>query len=325
MVHLKKVAIAILTLSSSIALAGTMGPACTQEGVALPCDSSGWNVSIEALYLKNMYNANFLSGINIGSGSGVRIIAPMAYDFEWGFLLGIGYQYGAGSDINVNWMEWHDPNQIRLAPPVGTLATSPGSTLANLFYETSKIDVVNLELGQKIELGQVKDIRLHGGLQFANIRSTPMSTSTITGGVGPDAPFNGTSSYTEKYSMRGVGPRVGADLSYNIYSPFALYANAATALLVGKTKYADDASYTDTSRPVRSNFQTIVPEFEGDVGAKYTYGLAQGSVIIDVGYKVINYLEPLHDTNFDLTTFTTTRNQINYGLQGPHAGLKWVG
>ncbi|KTC84982.1 Lpg1974 family pore-forming outer membrane protein [Legionella brunensis] len=322
---LKKASLVIFALGSNVAFSGAMGPVCTPSSVNVPCPTTAWDVGIQALYLESLYNNNTLSTVNIGSGSGVRIFGEIDNDFEWGFRLEGSYHFSTGNDLNLNWTYWRDDNKLRLGPNVGRLARQITATLTDRYYGSAGLDAVNLEFGQHVDFGEYKNIRFHAGVQYADLDNKRRQDSVIAGAVGDLAFLNGLTSVTSKYTFEGAGPRVGADMSYDIGRGFAIYGNGAAALLIGDSKYSNNAPFNDETRPVHSTYTTLVPELEAKLGGKYTYMTSKGSLTFDVGYMVVNYFDPLHRSDLDLLSVVEYRDNINFGLQGAYAGVKWVG
>ncbi|HAT3975380.1 TPA: hypothetical protein RG395_002142 [Legionella pneumophila] len=321
----KNAILVAFVLGSNVAFSGAMGPVCTPGSVNVPCPSKAWDVGIQALYLKALYNNNSFSTVNIGSSSGVRIFDELDNDFEWGFRLEGSYHFSTGNDLNVNWIHWRDDNKLRLAPTPGRLALQPNASLTQRYYGSAEFDAVNLEFGQHVDFGQYKNIRFHAGVQYADINNETRVDETIANAINELAFLNGTTSLTSTHSFSGAGPRIGADMSYDIGKGFAIYGNGAAALLVGDSKFANNAPFNDVTRPVRSVYTTLVPELEAKLGGKYTYPMTQGNLTFDVGYMVVNYFDALHRSDVNLAPVVEYRDNINFGLHGPYAGVKWIG
>jgi len=323
--RLKAVAVAVMALGSSLAVAGSMGPVCTPGNVTVPCEANSWGFGIQALYLEVLSNNNsWLSNYNLGSSSGERLYG-YEKGLEWGFRLDASYYFSTGNDLTLNWTYWKDPNDRR-ATITGRWAADQTGVLETAIDANTRFDQVNFELGQHVDFGEHKDIRFHGGVQYARIENNNANFNSLTGSVlFPDENF--AQNVTTKQKFDGVGPRVGADMTYNFDNGFALYGNGATAILVGTSISRDDAPTTPTSRPVNSRYDAIVPEIEAKLGGKYTWGgFAQGMLTLDVGYMVVDYIDALHYSNVDLVVSgLEIRDNIHFGLSGPYAGIKWVG
>lgn len=332
MLNLKKAAVAVALLSSSAVFAGTMGPVCTPGNVTVPCERTAWDFGVQALYLQPALSAG--NGYDFYSTNidGVRHYHDFDPDWGWGFKLEGSYHFHTGNDLNVNWYHMNKKTNNHFGDFFLTAfdPTLLGSSLSTR-YEP-KWDAVNVELGQHVDFSEWKVIRFHGGVQYARIEhdytanlTTPFGFTPITGVV-PGTPFRLFSAETK---FNGFGPRVGADMSYNLGNGFAVYANGATALLIGQGKFRSafglvPALVTPFGFPGNGSKTTMVPEMEAKLGAKYTYALAQGDLTLDAGYMWVNYWDANH-VLVGHADGTFTARESNFALSGPYVGLKWVG
>lgn len=308
MSNLKKTAIAVLALSSSAVFAGTMGPVCTPGNVTVPCESTAWDFGIQALYLQPAHTAGIGYDYYTADALGNRFYHDRDLDWGWGFKLEGSYHFNTGNDLNVNW--YHMSKTTHNNDNYLVTAYQPRIE--------PKWDAVNVELGQHVDFSEWKIIRFHGGVQFARVQHDYRLYSLTTQYLGAES----------KYS--GFGPRIGADMSYNLGNGFAVYANGATALLIGSSKfdnsflngYASDSFYGVAGG--HGSRRTMVPELEAKLGAKYSYAMAQGNLILDGGYMWVNYFNANH-TIVAPTTTTYSIRESNFALSGPYVGLKWIG
>lgn len=316
MLNLKKTAVAVLAFGSSAAFAGTMGPVCTPGNVTVPCERVAWDVGAYALYLKPTYN----SGLNhlTYSTSGVsQVFHENNLDYEWGFKLEASYHFATGNDLNLNWYHFDNSQTVTRS---GTLTISPDTTVTGT-ERTSfgpQWDAVNLEFGQHVDFGEFKNIRFHGGVQYARIETDIKRHSVDT---------VDNVSYSDKSNAKfnGFGPRVGADMSYDLGNGLAMYGNAAVAVLAGEHKYSEAAGNSSVggltlSKHVQSD-TVLVPELEAKLGLKYTYAMAQGELTLDGGWMWVDYLNAQKAGD----GIGVTPWESDFGLQGPYLGLKWVG
>lgn len=289
MLNLKKTATAVLALvGSSAVFAGTMGPVCTPGNVTVPCESTAWDFGVQALYLKPAYSG-FLGYIGTNTSNVSGHAYERSLDWGWGFRLEGSYHFNTGNDLTVNWLHYGKSTDFTYV--------DEDTSLTNYGYIKPRFDAVNVEFGQHVDFGEMKDIRFHGGVQWARVRTS----------IGQGYASNNYGSALN-LSMNGFGPRVGADMTYNFGNGFAVYGNGATAILVGTSKTNGLGVGVDRS--------AIVPAVEAKLGAKYNYAMAQGDLTLDAGWMFVNYfnaqsLVPGFDSDF--------------GLQGPYVGLKWIG
>lgn len=314
MLNMKKTAVAVLAFGSSVAFAGTMGPVCTPGNVTVPCESQAWDVGIQALYMNVYLNDDYAYPYSSSSVSGTTFTEThheAGPDWGWGFKLEGSYHFNTGNDLTVNWYHLNDnenTTSIRSAVDFDT---------DRLEYRVDpRWDAVNVEMGQHADFGMFKDIRFHGGLQYARVEVANTIRGFVGTGTGTQV-INGVA----KSKFSGVGPRVGADYSYNFGNGLAIYANGAAALLVGDSDA--DSRITQNFFGSSTNVQTgsrttVVPELEAKIGGKYTYAMAQGDLTLDAGWMVANYFNAI-------TNPLSFADDSDFAVQGPYVGLKWVG
>lgn len=304
MFKMKKTTLAILALSSSVGFAGTMGPVCEPGHVVVPCASTGWDLGIQALYLKSTYSANSAyAGSRFINGTQVR--NEFDFDWGWGFKLEGSYHFNTGNDLNINWYHFNKTSTNNF---IVTIPVADG-VFTDLGFTTSvepKWDAVNFELGQHVYFGEFKDIRFHGGFQYLRLSHEIQTFVPATG----DA-------FLINSDFKGFGPRIGSDFSYNLVNGLAIYANGAAALLVGDSNLNGNLLLTG-GIPTTASKLTVVPELEAKTGVKYNYAMAPGVITLDAGYMWINYFNAQHAT-------TVLPDETNVAFNGPYAGVKWVG
>lgn len=284
MLKLKKAAIAVLALSSSAVLAGTMGAVCTPGAVSVPCDRNAWEIGGHALYLEAVHTGPFSYLGTIGS-----VLNSIDAGWDWGFALETTYHYGSGNDVNVAWNH------------VAFNANHFVSVADVRRYETNW-DAVNAEFGQTVVLSSTNKVRIHSGIQYAQINSSLNRGITATG-------FNS--------DYNGFGPRLGIDMNYGFGNGFELYGKSAAALLVGTSSFSDLIAINTFS----GSYTKVVPEFDAKLGINYAYPLAQGDLIFDAGYLWMNYL------NIHQNTVNSNGNVGSGGFaaSGPYVGLRLIG
>lgn len=327
MLNLKKTAVAVLALSSSAVFAGTMGPVCSAVNVTVPCESTAWDVGGRALYLQPVYSGGGYSYAAVNNNN--RYIDYNS-TWGWGFMIEGSYHFETGSDANLNWYHFSRSASknytVSNAGALGALVAV--STTTNGAISTDpKWDAINLEFGQHVDFGEKKDIRFHGGVQFARIANTVKLAGSLTGSLtsvlgNVSGVYSAT--FQRKPTYNGFGPRVGADMGYAWGNGLSVYANGATALLAGSNKVSN--SFTDNqgnSLTQSASKSTIAPVLEGKLGLAYDYAVAQGDLTLDLGWMWINY--------WNVTQSVAGVGPIagaqegDFGVQGLYFGLKWLG
>jgi hypothetical protein len=333
MLNIRKTALAVLALSlgSSAAVAGTMGPACVPGSVTIPCERTAWNFGAGAIYLQPTVNSTF-GYLGYDAVGGIEIDPPFIFfdgldkrlnDFNpqwgWGFKIEGSYHYNRGDDINLNW--YHINNSTHRDRDFDF--TFFLVNVEDLFtLETSnnpKWDAVNLEFGKHMDFDETKSVRFHAGVQYSHIE---MNTNLRLDDV-PD--FFERFNLNNDMKFNGFGPRIGADFNYMLGNNFSIYGNGAAGLLVGTSSF-NNGIFFDEDLIIGNNGSrtTVVPELELKIGAKYVYVAAQGDFTLDAGYMWVDYLgEPLHS---GLGAFgVALARGTDFALNGPYIELKWEG
>ena len=320
MLNLKKTVFAVCAISSSAVFAGSMGPVCTPGSVTVPCAHSAWDFAGQALYLKPAASNHGFLGSN--SVNGVEQYNREKFTWGWGFKLEGSYHFNTGNDLNLN---WYHMNESFNQPTVNTDISNALSFARTYGINTVKPqwNAVNLEFGQHVDMGEFVGVRFHEGFAYARVQTKRDFTGTGVPFVGASTPFYAT--LNKVYN--GVGPRLGADTSYNFGNGFSLYGNAATALFVGTGSFNKNISQIPGGFPLpvgstQTGSQTyIVPELEAKLGVTYTYAMVQGDLSLDAGWMWINYFNAQHEPIIVAGIVESS----DFGLQGPYIGLKWVG
>lgn len=316
MLNLNKIALVVLTSTSSAIFAGTMGPVCNPGNVSVPCERSAWEIGGHALYLKPSYS-NSLGYVGTQSSEVIPVVSYVknAPEWHWGFEVEGAYYFNTGNDLNLNWYHLGDNTTVVDADAIfgfGQRSMDPDTATI-----VPNWDAVNLEFGQQIDFGPFKNLRLHGGAQYARMKTNKIHTVRDPDGVQGDI-------NNEVLQYTGFGPRIGADMSYGFVNGFGIYTNVAAAVLGGSSKFNSTRAniFFPDAIIISASSNTVVPEIEAKLGVNYIHPLAQGLLTLDVGYMWLNYFQalPLMET-----TATNIASDSSFSLQGPYAGLKWVG
>lgn len=317
MLNLKPITSVFFALLSNVAIAGSMGPSCVADDVTTPCVRSGWDFGVQALYLRPSYSSA-LSWVGVNTTSSTTYLSTIGVEsnpkWGWGFKLEGAYHFSSGNDLNLNWYHLGSETTTRISNVTGF---DPGSPIITQLKP--RWDAVNLEFGQQLNFGEIKNTRIHAGLQVANISN---KVSMVGSGL------NSTQdSYTYNQEVHakytGVGPRIGTDMFFGILPGLNIYGQGAVSALAGRSTltqtYADSLA-TGVFPPRRTtNANTVVPELEAKLGLKYRYALNHGNVEVDAGYLWVNYFNAL---------FAAAHNRPvdnNFSVNGPYLGLKWLG
>jgi hypothetical protein len=304
MFNLERLVFSALICMSCSAFSGDMGATCSDDNNTPTCFLSGWNFGAQALYLKPTYTGQFsYDAIGLTTAPGAFVGNALKADWSWGFKLEGAYHFKSGNDLSLNWYHYnHSTSNSFLVGRNLNFISANKYTLKPIWNE------VNLEYGQTINFGKKTHTRVHLGFQYAQI-NTIFNNSGFTSNGSP-----GSGYLDMTYS--GVGPRVGVDLIYNFITNFSVYGNAATALVVGNSKFNENETFGTPSINSGSRL-TVVPDIELKLGVLYNYKLNHGNLLIDGGYMVINY--------FNALNYKNSGSETSVGFNGPYIGAKWRG
>lgn len=322
---IKKITLAVLgVIASSVVAAGTMGPVCEPGNVTVPCEARLWDLGVQALYLRPLYDANkaYLHNIDVTHGYGEE-----RYDWDWGYRLEGSLHFNTGNDITATWV--HYTNDSTLYGFQGFIPFSPLLPPLNSGFSVdvdNQFDQVNLVMGQIANFGLVKKMRFYGGAQYAYIHN--YETYNFILSPAQLIPNGITSVYQyDRPDFRGVGPVFGIDYSYDFTSAFSITANAAGSILYGTNRISNGYVGNPVGAILTSVYgskRAIVPSIEAKLGVNYAWSMAQGILNIQAGYQAMDYFNAVQTpgiTGFALLSAYSS----DYGLYGPYFGLKYVG
>ncbi|MDI1351827.1 MAG: Lpg1974 family pore-forming outer membrane protein [bacterium] len=304
-------------LLSNVVLAGTMGSTCNGNDGSLTCMDGGWELGLQALLIKPSYSSA-MNWVGVNTNFGATFLSTTRIentpDWTWGFKLEGLYHLSNGNNLNLNWYHLTDKTTRGTSLETDLSRNAQGENLTQIIPNW---DAINVELVQGLEIGEIKNVRLHTGIQIADIKSK-------TGVNGPLMQERTLFRYnyvaTSKYW--GVGPRLGTDISHNLFGGIGWYGTGAVSILAGKSKLTQN--YTDTTLTENYRLRTtsataIVPELEAKLGLNYIYSLNKGTIIFDAGYMWVNYFNVLFSTKYNRSV------ENDFSVNGPYLGLKWLG
>ncbi len=288
----------VFCLMTSLGYSGTTGTLCQAKTATVPCERKAWNVGIEALYLEPYYNGflTYLAPQQVATNTFKH--SQIGKEYGWGFRIEGSYHFSTGKDLKVNWL--HYKNRV---------ATEQIGENNQVFinHTTPQIDAVNIEIGQLVHYGESAAIRFHGGGQYAQIKN-PLYIDS-----------NGIAQFDIQTKANIIGPRLGADMMYDFQKGFTAFCNGAGALLAGKNKFHNVSPRFSSVHYGEST--DVTPLLEAKLGAQYTHRISDSEVKLKLGWMWLKYF------NIYQTFANRTNNieQSDLSLQGPFAGVVWIG
>lgn len=324
-------------------------PAFADGGICMANKKSGFNLGINALYLRANTD-NLAYGIlrtypnfdNDGTSFDGRneVIDPT---YDWGFRVQVGYWFPCTCyDINLAYTNLNtiDTDSVRAPEPVDYFLSSvivAPLTDSQLWGEefaaaSSKVEfnlnVVDLDAGRHTA-GNNYDIRLFAGLRYANMNR---DIYTIAESLPEESEYTANQQF--KSHFKGVGPRIGAQGRYGQCCGLGLDADISAALLIGQldSHYQGNINGIDFHRrwTAREAKNCAIPALEAKLGCDYTYrfGCKRDTLlVIEAGYQASSYLDVINTPNLnndydgEYTAVTSTTSNVTFN--GPYLGVKY--
>jgi hypothetical protein len=350
--------------------------------VYVPRLNSGWGVNAGVLLLQpsadNLGYAvltteeNFDSPVPIASPYwGIEALDP---DYEPGLQLGARYAFAdSGNDFQANWQhlrtttsdsqavnqstgQWISPFS-QTGPPTAEnyqemlTETGVNKLLSATGEVTFEYDSLNLDFGQHVMLGSAVGLRLFGGLSYARLQETLLS-SFYGEPPAPNAPFPDSTplviSLDNTSTFSGVGPRFGFESTYNATRRLRFTGQLGGALLVGQKQPAEyrfsatapdlaAIGIADNEEWISSEkFTQVVYSCDAKLGVGYVHPLANGSTLeFEAGYLAAVYTDPFggYETNDNvlglqigsLSTASMRHTLSDFTLNGVYfnGGVRW--
>jgi hypothetical protein len=315
MPHKKLLAFTILGAIATPLWSGQMGDAHTIT------EPQGWGAAAQALYLQANYSSlGYIGSTEVQTFEDyTESFKPKDFNYGFGFKVEAFYQFKTGRDVNLNWYHYDHTSTQGLPDGINVYDTVFNGTV--LLKSEPKWNAVNLELGQKMNIDTWGRLRFHGGLQYADMSQTSVTTGTFVA-------YGKGKIRTNRSSYNGVGPRVGLDVGYFFKRApgVELITNVATGLLIGHHKFIRQAvTYNSTGTYLDQNngtSQAIVTAIDAKIGVSYHRPIARGDLRLDAGWMVSDYFNPIEIAD----SFHHGRTkESNFAIQGPYFGLKYLG
>lgn len=261
--------------------------------------------------------------------------------YSFGYALAARYMFACtGNDVGLSWDHLYTTDSDSFHA-IGSQFVAP-------FYEVGpnggairqahgkvkfKFDVINLDAGQFVNLGQHVRLHLFGGLSGAYLKQ---ELTTVFQDNLPTFVVK----HEDDSRYLGIGPRFGLDTTYYVGCGFGVTGEAAGSMLIGTLK--TNTSFTSSSPQllalgIVSNHQAIsaddttqvVPGFDAKLGLNYTHQFCANTILrVEAGYRAATYFNAINQFNpstvvqaIELGTVavaTMAQTQSNFGVNGPY-------
>jgi hypothetical protein len=280
-----------------------------------PVFSGSIDLTIQALFLEPNIDALNVRGQYIQPNGTIQY-ATYHPQYSWGYHIAGTYHFNPKYDVQISGLHFDKAYQRVFGQIIG----NEGSLINDLHSTIQpNFTIINGALGQTYRM-EHSTIRIHGGVQYADLATNENSAVQVISGADI---IPSTKQVSRGYN--GVGPRFGADLSYDLPHGFGFVGQAAVALLTGN-QYSN-TSFSPSTIPSRLlSMSAIVPDLEGKLGMVYRSQIQAHHLEIQVGWMWIEYLKAIVYDNYNLPlTISLGQPELALGIQGPYFGLKWVG
>lgn len=319
--------------------------------VTIPNFNGGVEFSIEALYLRpTTTNTRYLTVLESSSGPGITDIDTtrydVDYDYDWGFLIGLGYIFpNTANDVQASWMQidnnssdsrnvFGSGKSAILNPPFLVTGIDSDDVLEAEGEIDTDFDAVDLTFGQYINIGPRLQTRLFAGLRYMKLDSELETEYELS----DDGTFlNGVSAEFDS-KFNGLGPLFGVKADYNLGGGFGVSALFDATLLVGNISFDANYGLTTPSGDVlietageidTDELDVISPGFDARLGLNYKYQMNNGYMVgLEIGYQVTKYFDVIEQLDADNNTGSNLSyngsaetDTTNFGLNGLYLSL----
>ncbi|SFJ17136.1 Lpg1974 family pore-forming outer membrane protein [Planctomicrobium piriforme] len=338
--------------------------------VYVPNLTPGLELSAGLLYLKpgadNLGYATITTFLPLGNPQwAVQDLNP---GYQPGFTVGARYVFpGTGKDLRVNWdhLRTSDGTSVSVSDPATQWispfnqtgpSTSESANEVGIFHLKSAdgqvdfaYDMVNLDMGQTVNIGSKTQVRLFGGLTGARLQEQLVSTFYNFPDLDPVPPvvaipdptlryitFNNTSTFT------GLGPRLGLNTTHKLFRGFSFVSQLSGAVLAGRkqpAQYSFAAVFDDVvnrEQIASRSVSQVVYNGDAKLGLGYNRPFSNGSILnLESGFKAAVFINPFstYETSTNvlpldigsLSTNSMRHTPSNFTLQGFYAtsSLQW--
>jgi len=340
---------AALNLATSTSISSD----CSCEpNVTLGSSCSTYEIQLQALYLlPNSSNLNYAAeAYTIPHPTPHWTIHEIQPNYHLGFNLGLGYLFNeTNTNLSLNWEHFDSEDSASTAVASRNNMVGPFFEIGPdaILYKKAMgkasfhFDQINLNYGMFVNFGKHLKTNLYYGINCVDINQTMSSTYS-------SADNNIVRSIKTPAKFIGLGPQLGFDFAYNVFSCCYVTGGTAGSILIGTQK--DYTTYKSLSpaltiyditppnkqRTIVKLRTQIVPSFETRLGLNCAYTFCDHYTFsIEAGYEMQVYLNAIQtvDISSELVTppvapdtvgvFARTFNRIlsNFSLAGPYLNL----
>lgn len=218
-------------------------------------------------------------------------------NFSYAFEMDGRYDFGAGRDLSISYEHGNQLYRGAIGTFVGSVTFQP-SIVSGFILPVYQVvnanddflyNTVNVEMGQHVDVGTFGALRVHAGLEYAQI-------DYIKNIYGVGTSSNPDQSVAMRSEYEGVGPGMGLDLTHYIGSGFSMLLRSNFGLLIGDNDV--DATQSNVGVGVVQSYSferehIVVPTLELRAGARVATSVYSYGLIFEGGYRFADYYKSL--------------------------------
>lgn len=250
-------------------------------------------------------------------GTPIGTIRSVEGDYDPGFRIGAGYRFPEeGWQVFGRYTYWHSAanDRVQAAGPgqrVFATLTHPafvvevGSASAS---NSINMNVFDVELARRFEMGERAQMRLFAGPRFANLDQRFTANY-----AGVDVV---TSTVNRKVTFDGGGLRLGGQANFEVFQHIGLYLRGSTGLMTGRVRSSlGEVSNGAIVVNAVDRFNRIVPTADLGIGLSYELG---GWLRLSAGYEFNNWFGVVERFDFvdDAHVAKMARRADDLGFDG---------
>lgn len=349
---MRRIIKSIAFVISIILCAPVLADPYTSNWVTVPNQQGGFTFGADLLLLRpSASNLSFDTAFtdSTAATTGSERIDTNNVGYHWGFDLLAAYRFPCtGNDLSLGWTHFgRVGDEASEEHAVSNLTIPLFPPFPVISFEHARIDTdnradfkydgVDLDLGQRINIGNYFSAHLVTGVRFANLQQKFNTHYHIEDTTTPTAIV--TLDVNQNSQFKGVGPQVGIDGRFCLGYGMGLDFGATVSSIVGRVNSAatlteDTTEVTDDNITLNLNQDKktrVIPAFDGYLAADYTYNFnncSRSSIVFQLGYKVIHYWNVTHflinsTGPASINIFSITGNRgTSLSFDGPYAGIK---
>ncbi len=265
-------------------------------------------------------------------------------DFEFGYEASLGYIFeDTANGIELFYRGYDHSNTS--GPNNGVFDIS-GTTINNMLNTLdTELNAVDLMISQYLDIGTHMQLRISGGVSYADIQQEQSFSGDIVDGSGI---VTDTFAASEKSKFTGWGPRLAMDGRYDFgedIAGFGIVGGASLAYYLGDTDLTAKGASTSVSpaanKPVEvtQNLNNhAITNLRGNLGIDYVYFFdndEQSTLGLELGYMVDYYADAVSnysnvaaiastssENSSPVATLNSTTGPLTFS--GPYVELKGV-